>query len=1248
MLTVVWISNTKSIFLKIRYTKTTMSLSNQDFISFAVGVVYPLDERLSAQTKSAAEFMENLPILSREFDQRRREEISSAKDRGIVSVEYTIEFTQVETRMPTVNINGQSAPLYPSECLKTGKTYRTDIYAEIVVTMTPYRLGKDGKRVAGDPKTVVLTKRLIGSVPVMVKSPECRLYRLPAATQIALGEDPNDLGGYYIVDGGKKVLQIKQNSAGNIPQLVWIPNEGTLACKFKSMGGSAFAASSYSQIELINNKHLIINMTIGRELNIIVPFYVVYYMYGMTCDRDILATIMPDYDPKNPVHANMASMFTAQMVANYGEIKKDIGRTHSLGAFKGGAIADIPTVYNLALFVAETLNANNKSVTGQRYSFDSNEARAQTVAEIIELFDKKLFVHIGKEPEHRRQKLNFYGTLIREVYEVQNGKPPTDRNALENNAMYNPAPNWVTMFKSVFNVTVLQQFTRGIAEALRKDPTNVNIDEIFQNKVNVTFLESALAKILKAGNNPKISLNHQVTVTNRTSTVLHSPNSPFGAYVVCSEIVIGSTKNGGAASMRIRAVHGSAVGYKCSWYTIEGDKAGLNSQPALMAKYTGNIYNGPIHRLVEADVEPQELMHEEDGGFYSEVMVDGLTKGVHHDTRILARKYRCLRRAEAFDRRSCILFRAMNRGVLQFTTHVGMMYRPMIIVYGRPLTELDNKYSSWPYLPVDADGKEYTLETLPKADKDLLGDHRMYIRFTREHAQGLVDGTVTIETLVQDGVVEYIAAGECKNVIAAHDYDYFMKKRDDRTMEFTHIDVPWAKVCLSILTTPYGNCSQPVRTAYQAKYAKQVVSVSSLNLHNSFPTKHPVAWSEYNAIARTIADAVIRNGGCPVQILIACHEGFNQEDSLCVSQSFQQRGKTTINQYNTLSIEPESGHQFKNPDPEVVANCKATDYSHLVDGLPRIGTLIHKGMAIVGIVEIKNGTMSDRSRYHMKDYPIRVAATSLGHKETAVPVCKILYYSVRPIEPGDKMGARSGCKGVVSNIPPDALMVYTEDGIIPELIINIASFPSRRVCNQIKEAFVGLIAAERGSIANVTMYTEYERDKLIKYAMQLELNEHGLQTMYSGRTGRRIRAKMFVGVGHYERLDKMVRDSSSATNHAEIDLNNGQPQKGMKNDKTGGMRFGYMEHDVMQSHGGQVSNGETMYEDSDGRYMYVCDTCLGIAAVNEKRGDFRCVRKSCQKTTVSKVRNALATIALHHNLAAMGVGMKFPPAKSPL
>lgn len=110
---------------------------------------------------------------------------------------------QKETRKPTVHetTEGLVREILPMEARLRNLTYSCGLYLKVI----PIENG-----IEGDPVEVY-----IGRLPVMVKSILCPLSKMSREELIAAGEDPEDPGGYFIINGSERVLVAQEDLAVN-------------------------------------------------------------------------------------------------------------------------------------------------------------------------------------------------------------------------------------------------------------------------------------------------------------------------------------------------------------------------------------------------------------------------------------------------------------------------------------------------------------------------------------------------------------------------------------------------------------------------------------------------------------------------------------------------------------------------------------------------------------------------------------------------------------------------------------------------------------------------------------------------------------------------------------------------------------------------------------------------------------------------------------------------------------------------
>lgn len=223
-------------------------------------------------------------------------------------------------------------------------------------------------------------------------------------------------------------------------------------------------------------------------------------------------------------------------------------------------------------------------------------------------------------------------------------------------------------------------------------------------------------------------------------------------------------------------------------------------------------------------------------------------------------------------------------------------------------------------------------------------------------------------------------------------------------------------------------------------------------------------------LVKTIAHNYVIPNGLNTIVAYMIYGGYNQEDSVIVSQSFIDRGGFAGTFYREEKVELESDiESFGKPDPLITKNLKpGANYEKLVDGFVPVGTVVKKGDIIIGKVAKIRGEKDelnkyiDRSVMYGFDEPAVVDAVMRPHgpNDEIFGLMRLRYE--RNLNIGDKMSSRSGNKGIAALALPTSDMPFTEDGLQPDLIVNPHSHPSRMTNGQMIETTVGQQMPYRG------------------------------------------------------------------------------------------------------------------------------------------------------------------------------------------
>ncbi len=116
---------------------------------------------------------------------------------------YKLKFGRVRLERPMiVEADGSRRPIYPMEARLRNLTYAAPVFLQI----TP---------VIHDVERRGFNEVFIGELPVMLKSKLCHLDGMNNEELIEAGEDPDDQGGYFIINGSERVLVSIEDLAPN-------------------------------------------------------------------------------------------------------------------------------------------------------------------------------------------------------------------------------------------------------------------------------------------------------------------------------------------------------------------------------------------------------------------------------------------------------------------------------------------------------------------------------------------------------------------------------------------------------------------------------------------------------------------------------------------------------------------------------------------------------------------------------------------------------------------------------------------------------------------------------------------------------------------------------------------------------------------------------------------------------------------------------------------------------------------------
>ena len=976
----------------------------------------------------------------------------------------------------------------PSICRLRGYTYMAPIKVRVKV-----RRGD----IEEEPAPIEL-----GKIPVMVKSKICALYGKNREELISLGEDPDDPGGYFIINGSERAIVALEDLASN-----------NIITQRNVVSGAEIFTSMILSVKGSLRNHVTVNM---KKSNITVkipfllseiPFTIVMKALGIVADGDIAAAVSRDPDIIEELSNTLAKY------------------------------SNIQTQEEALIYIGNRTQAFQQPL----------ERRVNRARHIL---DKYLFPHVGIGPQFRKRKAYLLAEMVRRVIELKLGRRVSDdRDHYANKRLRLAGP------------LLGQIFSKSIKSLLKDLHYNITKNYLYSTKIPLSYFVRS----------SKISRRFTYamatgTWTQRTTGVTQMLDRTNYLSTLSHLRRIQSPLSRSRPQFEAREVHSSHLGRVCPVESPEGQNIGLVKNLALSAVVSNEYPHDIMYDfLVKEGLLPIEDSSDEAWEKYARVFLNGDFIGFTNSPKDFVEKIREYRRSGRIPPDVSISIRHIHDTNLLPEVYVetsnARVLRPLIrVVDGKPL-------------------------------------------LTKEHIKKVADGELSFQDLLRNGVIELIDANEEYNILTA----FFV---DELTDKHTHLELaPYIFLGITSSIIPFAEHNQSPRNSYEAAMAKQALGVPYSNINFRMDTRsHLLEYPQIPIVQTRVMDTIGLNDmpmGQNLVVAILSYESYNMEDAVVINKAAVDRGLLRSFFYKTYESSARiytggMSDRFEVPDPSVKNYIGEDAYRNLEeDGLPYLEASLERGDVVIG----KTGPPRFLGEYRetqfvetRRDYSTildqfkgtadRILLTINSDGELTA-IVKVREHRIPEL--GDKVASRHGQKGVIGLLASPEDMPYTADGIIPDLLINPHAFPSRMTVGQFLESIAGKYGALAGRFVDGSPFISYDYDDLTKLLSGFGFEPMGTEVMYDGRTGKRFKASIFIGVVYYQKLHHMVADKMHARAHGPVQILTRQPTEGRSRD--GGLRIGDMEKDVFVAYGASSIIKERLLDASDKTTLFICEKC---------------------------------------------------------
>ena len=830
-----------------------------------------------------------------------------------------------------------------------------------------------------------------------------------------------------------------------------------------------------------------------------------------------------------------------------------------------------------------------------RISFQGH--RRLYVQEAIEALSGVIINHVPVIGVNFRPKALYLAYMVRRVLMASLDKKLVDERDYVGNKRLELAGQLLSLlFEDCFK-KFNQDFKKTIDKVLKKPARTEEFDAYRYFEAQRTIITATMQRALSTGNwDLKRFKMKRAGVTHVLSRLSYI--SALGMMTRISSQFEKTRKVSGP-----RSLQPSQFGMLCPSDTPEGESCGLIKNLALMTHITTEDEEAPVKKLMFV-LGAQDIETANGKDLYAEgtyiVLLNGTPSALTTIPKQFAASFRRLRRMGRVSEFVSV-YVDTHTSAVKIATDEGRICRPLIIV------------------------------------------ERGRSKVTIRSLQALRIGKIGFDDFLARGLVEYLDVNEENDTnIAMYETDI--------NQQTTHLEIePFTILGAVAGIIPYPHHNQSPRNTYQCAMGKQAIGTIAHNQLTRIDSILFLLVYPQAPLVKTRAIELIKYDKLPAGqnaiVAVMSYSGYDIEDALVLNRASCDRGFgrcQVFRRFSTLLRSFPNGLVERIGDPTYQNGYAIKKHAALdTDGLAHSGGKISNGEVYMmkqipvnannislGSDYQSGGEYRDAPLVYRHQDPAYIDKVMLSSTEQEHRLVKIQTRQTRRPEVGDKFSSRHGQKGVVGLIAPQTDLPFSDEGVVPDIIMNPHGFPSRMTVGKMLELIAGKAGVLTGTKQYGTAFGGSKVDDMTDILISHGFSYSGKEFLTSGITGEPLPAYVFMGPIYYQKLKHMVADKMHSRSRGPRATLTRQPMEGRSRD--GGLRLGEMERDCLIAYGASQLLLERLMLSSDAHGVDICGGC-GLMG-------FQGWCQSCQRGEgVSKVVIPYAAKLLVQELSSMGV-----------